>query len=60
MLDQIDIQKINQIAKDAGAAIMKIYSHLFEVEQKADNSPLTLADRESNRIILGRLAKILS
>lgn len=57
MLDKIDIQKINRIAKDAGAAIMKIYSQPFEVEQKDDNSPLTLADRESNNIILEGLQK---
>lgn len=57
MLDKIDIQKLNQIAKDAGAAIMKIYSQPFEVEQKDDNSPLTMADRESNKIILEGLQK---
>ena len=57
MLDNIDIQKINQMAKDAGVAIMKIYSQPIEVEQKDDNSPLTLADRESNKIILEGLEK---
>ena len=57
MLDLIDIQKLNKIAKDAGAAIMNIYSQPIEVEQKADDSPLTLADRESNRIILEGLQK---
>lgn len=57
MLDKIDIQKLNKIVKDAGAAIMKIYSQAFEVEQKADDSPLTIADRESNKIILEGLQK---
>jgi 3'(2'), 5'-bisphosphate nucleotidase len=57
MLDKIDIKVLNKIAIDAGAAIMKIYSQPFEVEQKSDDSPLTLADRESNRIILEGLQK---
>ena len=57
MLNQIDIQKINKIAKDAGAAIMKVYSQPIEVEQKTDDSPLTLADRKSNIIILEGLKK---
>jgi 3'(2'), 5'-bisphosphate nucleotidase len=57
MIDQINIQNLNQIAIDAGVAIMKIYSLPIEVEQKADDSPLTLADRESNRIILEGLQK---
>ena len=39
---------------EAGTAIMKIYSGPeadFEIERKADNSPLTIADRTANRII---------
>ena len=45
MLNQIDIQDIVIIAKDAGKAIMKIYNQDFEVEYKQDNSPLTLANK---------------
>ena len=36
----------------AGGAIMGIYEGGFTVEHKDDNSPLTLADLESQRIIL--------
>jgi len=57
MLDKIDINTLLPIAKDAGVAIMEIYSKPIEVEQKSDDSPLTLADRESNRIILEGLNK---
>ena len=57
MLDKIDINKLLPIAKDAGKAIMEIYRKPIEVEQKSDDSPLTLADRESNRIILEGLNK---
>jgi hypothetical protein len=34
MLDQIDIQDIITIAKEAGSSIMQIYSQDFEVEYK--------------------------
>jgi 3'(2'), 5'-bisphosphate nucleotidase len=60
MLNKIDIKKITQIARDAGAAIMKIYSQPFDVEHKDDKSPLTLADQESNKIILEGLEKYYS
>lgn len=36
----------------AGQAIMKIYDTDFEVEMKEDNSPLTLADKTANDIIV--------
>lgn len=40
----------------AGDAIMKIYSQKFDVELKTDGSPLTLADRQANKIIVDMLA----
>jgi len=51
MLNNIDIQKINSIAQKAGDEIMKIYQQNFDVDYKADNSPLTKADLKSNEII---------
>ena len=51
MLNQIDIQDIVTIAKEAGDAIMQIYKQDLEVEYKQDNSPLTLADKKANDII---------
>lgn len=42
----------------AGAAIMEIYEGAFSVQHKQDDSPLTLADLESQRIILEDLARI--
>jgi len=44
MLNKIDIQKINNIAKKAGNEIIKIYQQDFDVDYKSDNSPLTKAD----------------
>ena len=51
MLNQIDIQDIITIAKEVGEAIMQIYNQDFEVKYKQDNSPLTLADENANKII---------
>jgi 3'(2'), 5'-bisphosphate nucleotidase len=51
MLNQINVQDIVTIAKEAGNAIMQIYKQDFEVEYKKDSSPLTLADKKANDII---------
>ncbi len=49
------LQTAIQAAVTAGEEILKIYDDPasdFEVEQKADHSPLTIADRKSNDIIM--------
>jgi 3'(2'), 5'-bisphosphate nucleotidase len=51
MLNQIDIQDIVTIAKEAGDTIMQVYKLDFEVKYKQDSSPLTLADKKANDII---------
>ena len=40
------------IVERAGAAIMQVYDGAFAVQRKDDNSPLTLADLESQRVII--------
>jgi 3'(2'), 5'-bisphosphate nucleotidase len=53
---EIDIHEIVNIAVEAGHRVLDIYrSDDFRVEEKQDESPLTLADRESHRIIHERL-----
>ena len=47
-------------AFDAGIAILETYNSGFDVEYKADNSPLTTADRASNAIIMERLQVLWS
>lgn len=47
-----------RIAKDAGAAVKKIYETDFDITIKDDDSPLTEADLASHRIILSGLHKI--
>jgi len=51
MLEKIEIQDVVAIAKQAGEAIMEIYKKDFEVEFKADESPLTEADKVAHNII---------
>ena len=51
---EIKIGEVISIARDAGAAILEVYhdeSQLWEVQAKADNSPLTLADQKANAVI---------
>src|ERR1700692_4566645 len=46
------------IVARAGAAIMQVYETGFTVQRKEDNSPLTLADLESQRVIIEGLARL--
>ncbi|MFN8238266.1 MAG: 3'(2'),5'-bisphosphate nucleotidase CysQ [Chitinophagales bacterium] len=46
------IQTVISIALQAGDAILDIYKHDFAVELKSDNSPLTIADKNANDIIV--------
>jgi 3'(2'), 5'-bisphosphate nucleotidase len=47
----IDLELLGNLAREAGDAILEVYKTDFEVERKADASPLTLADRRSHQII---------
>lgn len=58
MIDKSFLYTAVRASIEAGTAIMKIYSDPesdFEIERKADNSPLTIADRTANRIICDML-----
>jgi 3'(2'), 5'-bisphosphate nucleotidase len=46
------------IVERAGAAIMRIYDAGFTVQHKEDNSPLTVADLESQRVIIEGLTEL--
>lgn len=48
---------LNKIARDAGAAILKVYTQDFNIVMKADKSPVTDADHAANEVILIGLAK---
>src|SRR6202047_4675746 len=51
-------ESLISIAERAGAAIMQIYGAGFTVQHKDDDSPLTLADLESQRLILDGLKQL--
>lgn len=60
-MNHIELAKeVSTIAREAGAAILKIYneSEDIQIERKADESPLTLADRTANRIICDALERL--
>ena len=46
------------IVDRAGAAIMRVYDSGFTVQRKEDDSPLTLADLESQRVIIEGLTEV--
>jgi 3'(2'), 5'-bisphosphate nucleotidase len=47
---------MRQLALDAGAEIMRIYASAFDVEHKADASPVTAADHAADRVIVDGLS----
>lgn len=52
----IDVVEIGKLACDA---INKVYSgDSFEVEHKADNSPITIADKNSHNILVDKLKEL--
>ena len=46
------LEQVGDIAKRAGQEIMKVYETDFDVEQKADSSPVTEADKRAEELIL--------
>lgn len=56
-LEKLCLESVN-IARDAGQAILAIYNTDFEVEAKADDSPLTAADMAAHNLIVKRLTAL--
>jgi len=54
------IKEVLPIAKAAGDKIMEVYEDVdnFNVETKDDNSPLTRADKEANKVICDSLERL--
>lgn len=52
LMTRNDMDIVKNLAIRAGQAIMKIYETNFQVETKQDNSPLTLADKTANEMIV--------
>lgn len=49
---------IETLAREAGAAILALYAQDFEVNNKADESPVTAADHAAEALILHGLARL--
>lgn len=62
MSHQLNLEKLCHecvnIARDAGKAILAIYDAGFNIEEKADKSPLTDADMASHNLIIKRLSEL--
>jgi 3'(2'), 5'-bisphosphate nucleotidase len=56
--EEINIAAVVNLAKAAGAAIMKIYNSEIKVTYKGDESPLTQADLASHNCICAGLAEL--
>ena len=58
-LNKRDMLKILEIARQAGNAIIKVFTYNnFGIEYKKDDSPLTIADKKSNEVILNNLREL--
>jgi 3'(2'), 5'-bisphosphate nucleotidase len=55
MAENALLGEITQIAAEAGREIMIVYESAYDVEEKADGSPLTTADRYAHQLICDRL-----
>jgi len=56
-LDEL-IEQVVSISRLAGQEILKIYDSDFEVETKADDSPLTAADKAAHELIVHALGEL--
>lgn len=50
-MSKIDLTKLLKISLDAGKEILDVYAQDFDVETKADDSPLTIADQRAHHVI---------
>ncbi len=51
----LDFDFLGDLAREAGKAILDVYGTNFEVSRKDDESPITLADKRSHRLIADAL-----
>lgn len=56
--ENINLFNLLQVAVNAGKMILKIYEKDFTVEYKEDESPLTEADQQANKVITDELTKL--
>ncbi len=54
----IDVKRLINILREAGDIVLDIYNGDFSVEYKEDHSPVTIADKKSNRFITDALGDL--
>jgi 3'(2'), 5'-bisphosphate nucleotidase len=52
------LESLTTLVREAHAEIMRVYARPFEVELKADQSPLTEADLASHRVLTAALSRL--
>jgi 3'(2'), 5'-bisphosphate nucleotidase len=53
--DPAVLERVVEIAREAGAAILEVYGTAFEVQNKSDASPVTAADEKAEALIVPAL-----
>ena len=56
--DPAGLEEIAALVRGAGDAVMEVYACAFDVESKADGSPVTEADRRAEEVILCGLDRL--
>ena len=56
--DPAVLERVVEIARRAGAAILEVYGTSFDVRNKNDASPVTLADEKAEALIVPALAEL--
>src|SRR5687767_4573529 len=56
--DRIIMNELLLLCRDAGKAIMEVYSQEFSTEFKPDHSPVTAADHAAQRVLISGLNKL--
>ena len=52
VLTNLQVSQIIQISKSAGNVILDVYQSKFKVDNKSDDSPVTLADKLASKLII--------
>ena len=55
MLEELDLEFLESVSRQAGDEILDVYGTEFSVDVKEDKSPLTEADQRSNAVIVAAL-----
>jgi len=59
VMTDVLVDSVKSVAVEAGAAIMDVYHSDYDIQIKADNSPVTEADKKANIIITNKLNQLV-